>query len=363
MDLQFVSDEQKEACNELEACIIKHLPTLSAQVNAAHHGMAVGAPGRGMHGPFFQQVPTGQIPSASGKSSLPPAPPPGAPSATVSTHHTAPEEDAPLPPKKRRKQNYVCHLCGQEFSRKPALTGHLWTNHQLGDPIVCDICNKNFSQKSALTKHKKNVHQKKYKYPCPDCQWGTDDKQEYHTHRKRKHGKIRRNRETREVTRHQCKKCKKFFDGANLLRRHVRRGTCMDRKKHQCPTCLKFYITAANRDLHVRQHPTLGAPTGVCNLCQKVTHSLAVNLNHKMWHRGIDILTCIRQIRLRKIQTEAMKATSSHLAKKIQLPPVIKKKPRQQVQPKVPRLDPTKSAPPKLIPRRSSPRIKPSKKK
>ena len=129
----------------------------------------------------------------------------------------------------------------------------------------------------------------------------------------------------------------------------------MDRKKHQCPTCLKFYITAANRDLHVRQHHTLGAPTWVCNL--------AANLNHKMWHRGIDILTRTRQIRLRKIQTEAKKATSSHLAKKIQLPHITKKKPRHQVQPKVPRLDPTKSAPPKLIPRRSSPRIKPSKKK
>ena len=116
-------------------------------------------------------------------------------------------------------------------------------------------------------------------------------------------------------------------------------------------------------DLHVRQHHTPGAPTWVCNLCQKVTHSLAANLNHKMWHRGIDILTRTRQIRLRKIQTEAMKATSSHLAKKIQLPHVTKKKQRQQVQPKVSRLDPTKSAPPKLIPRRSYPRIKPSKKK
>ena len=75
MDLQFVSDEQKQACNELETCIIKHLPTLSPQVNAAHHGMAAWAPGHSMCGPFFQQVLTGQISSASGKSSLPPAPP------------------------------------------------------------------------------------------------------------------------------------------------------------------------------------------------------------------------------------------------------------------------------------------------
>ena len=57
MDLRFVSDEQKEACNELEACIIKHLPTLSPQVNAAHHGMAAQASGRGMCGPFFSRYP------------------------------------------------------------------------------------------------------------------------------------------------------------------------------------------------------------------------------------------------------------------------------------------------------------------
>ena len=50
MDLQFLSDEQKQACNEIEACIVKHLLTLSQQVNAAHHAMVARAPGHGAHG-------------------------------------------------------------------------------------------------------------------------------------------------------------------------------------------------------------------------------------------------------------------------------------------------------------------------
>ena len=44
MDLEFLSEAERNACNELEACIVKHLPTLSVKVNAAHHAMAARAP-------------------------------------------------------------------------------------------------------------------------------------------------------------------------------------------------------------------------------------------------------------------------------------------------------------------------------
>ena len=363
MDLQFLTDAERDACNELEACIVKHLPTLSQKVNAAHHAMAARAPGPGSRGPVFHQVPRKEVPAAPGQPSS--SSHTAQPGSTVATDEPAPQPQVPPPGPKRKKQTYTCEHCGKGFSRKPALVGHLWTDHQIGEPIVCHICDKSFSQKSALTKHKKNIHDKKYKYKCPDCWWGSDDNQEYITHRKRHHGKIRRIKDTKEIKRFVCPKCKKHFDGPNLLRRHKRRGTCMDRKKYQCPECLKMYITAKNRDLHIQQHHTPGAKTWVCSKCQKITHSLGASLNHTMWHRGIDILTRARAIRQRKVQTEAMKRTSQHLEKK--LPHLIKKKPRKPGVPKVPphrvpaaQTSATKSAPPKIIPRRTSPRKKPS---
>ena len=75
MDLQFLSDEQKQACNEIEACIVKHLPTLSQKVTAAHHAMVARAPGHGARGPVFE-IPTGTVSSAPGKFDLPSSFPP-----------------------------------------------------------------------------------------------------------------------------------------------------------------------------------------------------------------------------------------------------------------------------------------------
>ena len=364
MDLQFLTEIQRNACNEIEACIVKNLPILSTKVNAAHHAMAVRAPGPGSRGPVFHQIPGTKVSSALGQSSSSSQTADVAP--TVATDEPSDQQTAPAPAPKRKKQKYVCDMGGKDFSRKPALVGHMWTDHKLGDPIVCNVCNKSFSQKSALTKHKKTIHDKKYKYKCPDCWWGSDDNQEYITHRKRQHGKIRRVKETQEVKRYICEKCKKHFDGPNLLRRHIKRGTCMSRKTFQCPECLRMYISEKNIDIHVQQHHTPGAKTWVCNRCQKVTHSLGAHLNHTMWHKDIDILTRARAIHQRKLETAAMKATSTHLEQK--LPHLTKKKPRKPVPPKIPSkkvpqmTTSTKSAPPKLIPRRTSPRKKPSKK-
>ena len=302
MDLEFLSEAERNACNELEACIVKHLPTLSVKVNAAHYVMAARAPGPGSRGPVFHQIPRKEVSAALGQPSS--SSETAQPGSTVSTDEPTPQPQVPPPePRRKQKQKYVCDHCGKDFSRKPALVGHLWTGHQLGDPIVSHICNKSFSQKSALTKHKKTVHDKKYKYKCPDCYWGSDDNADYITHRKRQHGKIRRDKDSQQIIKYICDKCKKRFDGPNLLRIHKGRGTCLTRKKYQCPECLKMYISPQNRDLHIQQHHTPGAKTWVCPQCQKVTHSLGASLNHSMWHRGIDILTRARAIRQRKIQT------------------------------------------------------------
>ena len=362
MDLKFLSQEQVDACNELEACIVKHLPTLSPQVNAAHHAMVARAPGS--RGPSFSHQPSAlKVPP-------PPAQPPSSSGTTSATPQPA-EETQPPPGSQEKRQGrakYICDICGATKSRKPALVGHMWSAHQMGDPIVCNIApcvEHSFSTQSSLKKHVKTVHNKIYRWKCPDCYWGSDDKQEYITHRKRKHKMSMRNKQTKEKRVFRCSKCLKKFDGPNLLRKHKKRGTCMVQKKHQCETCLKFYITPASRDAHIKQHHTPGAKTWVCSICARVCNSLSAHLNHALWHRGLTALHRARLIRQRRVQTDAMKQTSAHIAKKL---PHLSKKPRKPVPPKVPKraaqvpaTDVTQSAPPKIILRRS-PRKKPAKK-
>ena len=128
----------------------------------------------------------------------------------------------------------------------------------------------------------------------------------------------------------------------------------MAHKQHQCPTCLKMYITPENRDKHVQAFHTPRARTWVCIICSKVTHSLGANLNYALWHCGLGVLAHARAIRLRHIQTQAVKDTSANIAKK--LPHVGKRKPRKPVPPKVPAskvqkaIAATKSAPPGSYP-------------
>ena len=120
----------------------------------------------------------------------------------------------------------------------------------------------------------------------------------------------------------------------------------------QCKDCLKFYISERNLKLHRDLHHTPGAKTWVCHLFQIVCNSLAASLNHSMRHRVINILASARAIRLRKVRTAGMAASSQELAKK--LPHLTKKRKPVPPQPRAPRAsrDPTTSAPPKLIPRR-----------
>ena len=347
-----------DAVNEVEACILKNWGKFNAKVVSAHHSIVQKAPRRGPVFSMASSEPDVPLPDAQPSSSSQPGP------ATPATETVSAE-----PPTKAGRKRYICDVCGVSKSRKPALVGHLWAVHKMGDPIVCNLApcvDNSFSTNAALKTHIKNIHQKGWRYLCIECEasgdkWGTDSRAEYTTHKVRKHGYKIRNKETKKVRVYKCRKCYKKFDGPSLLAKHKGRG-CLKKKKVQCKDCLKFYISERNLRLHRDQHHTPGAKTWVCHLCQKVCNSLAASLNHSMWHRGINILARARAIRLRKVRTAGMAASSQEIAKK--LPHLTKKRKTVPPQPRAPRAsrDPTKSAPPKLIPRRS-PRKRAGKKK
>ncbi|XP_037772989.1 putative zinc finger protein 702 [Penaeus monodon] len=73
------------------------------------------------------------------------------------------KEDAQLKMKARLNQ-FVCEVCGKNFSQKSHLNVHVRVHtkeklHTREKPYSCEICNKPFSEKSHLVRHNK-VHTK-----------------------------------------------------------------------------------------------------------------------------------------------------------------------------------------------------------
>jgi uncharacterized Zn-finger protein len=47
---------------------------------------------------------------------------------------------------------YTCDICGQGFTEKSTLKGHIRT-HTGGKPYICDMCGKGFTDNSSLKVH------------------------------------------------------------------------------------------------------------------------------------------------------------------------------------------------------------------
>ena len=360
LDRALLDDTLQNSVSEVEACIVKHLPILSSEANDAHHLDITAAPQRG---PCFEHQPSGSLISVPDAPAVPPS------SSTAATNVPSGQVPASEPGKRGRKP-YICEICGKTKQRKPDSDGHKWFYHQVGTPIQCNTppCKENnFASKGSLKQHMKNVHEKLFRYICRQCPYGYDSRDYYLTHRVTKHNVKIRSHKTHKPIVFRCQKCKKVFSGTNLLKNHERRGLCMTRKIYQCPECLKFYKTQAYLDLHFKQHHTPGANTWVCELCSKVCNSQSAAHNHQLWHRGLGVLQRAQAASKHCRQMEAMKTTSQNIEQK--LPHLTRKKARKQVLPKArePKakkggISATKSAPAKIIPRRSPRQLKGKKK-
>ena len=135
--------------------------------------------------------------------------------------------------------------------------------------------------------------------------------------------------------------------GPSLLQRHTKRDKCMLQKKFQCPQCLKLFKEHARRDTHIQTyHGQGGSQTWTCETCAKVLNSLGAHINHQLWHRGLTAQRRAHWIRERNLQSKMFRIQQKALATKAA---------RQK---KSAADDPSKSAPPKLIPgTRHSPRL------
>ena len=371
LDMQYIKPEIVPHIRNVEQVLAQELMHISTTANAAHLRSVLQRNKEGAVNrmPALSQVHCPPLSGGSAESSLPSsstgAVPPqsgsvadqpaqqqqsGQPDAAEGEEGEPPE---PEPQPKTRKK-HICHHCGKVCSKTNDLTGHLWKHHHEGEPIQCNrppCKERDFSSKGALKKHVDTVHKKKFPYNCSDCSYGTRSYKYYVEHRIVKHDVHMVHKKTREPRHYICKDCDKKCRGPASLAKHVQRKMCTVQKRFQCSQCLKLYKTKDKRDEHLKNAHLPGGRKFTCETCGKELSSLGAHINHQLWHRGLTAVARARRMRERLLAAKrfklAQKALKKRKVKPAQEPP--KKKGRQ--------VDPTKSAPAKLIGSRKSPRL------
>jgi len=60
--------------------------------------------------------------------------------------------------KRKRKMEYICEICQQEFRTARLLGNHKWEEHRIQKPIQCSLCDARFSTRESLYSHQDIVH-------------------------------------------------------------------------------------------------------------------------------------------------------------------------------------------------------------
>ena len=156
---------------------------------------------------------------------------------------------------------------------------------------------KKFKYKKELKQHEKNQHEGKFKHNCEedDCSYGTDSKQLFQTHRVRSHDES-------PPKKYQCKKCKKIFDGQNLLTKHLKRGMCNVLKNYECTQCKvrNWFKTPEGLAKHKQVYHTGDIPKMKCNRCSKGLESKPAIINHQIFYSGLEILARAKRLTRQK---------------------------------------------------------------
>ena len=167
-------------------------------------------------------------------------------------------------PPKNSLQNYMCHICKRNFSRKDHLKKHIYVIHNKGLVVVksqddqksenkteeiikCDICKKEFSLRSNLNRHMNEKHGgnksdlKNENFKCNTCGNTFSRKGNLKEHIE----KIHNGKKTRRVY-CICDICEKIFRDRYDLRKHMQ---IHDRKRQKAvETQRKMHAYTTNQN-------------------------------------------------------------------------------------------------------------------
>ncbi|XP_075169096.1 uncharacterized protein LOC142241242 [Haematobia irritans] len=140
------------------------------------------------------------------------------------------------PSKSKDEHCFLCPSCGQSYTTKKALDGHL-LSHDNNRPYACDICDKAFKRMKDLNAHRV-IHSDAKPFQCSNCEksFKRADKLKIHM---RVHSEIRP---------YQCEHCEKTFKYPSVLRTHMHIHT--GQTPFACKTCGEAFSLRTSLNNH-----------------------------------------------------------------------------------------------------------------
>lgn len=170
----------------------------------------------------------------------------------------------------------ICEECGQCFGTQAELESHLRT-HRGDKQWVCNQCGKCLYSKSGLDRHQL-IHMRDRLVPCPQCGKCFAKQSNFEMHLRLHAGE--------EL--YPCTLCEKLFPTKSACERHIRAHT-MERP-HACPECGKRFLYNGCLIKHMRVHT--GEKPFVCDLCgRRFAQSSSLN-SHRRLHEDEKPFVC-----------------------------------------------------------------------
>ncbi|XP_077285964.1 uncharacterized protein LOC143911097 [Arctopsyche grandis] len=167
----------------------------------------------------------------------------------------------PLP----ERYKYPCGICGNKFTTKSAVLGHIRAVHEKLKRFVCDICGFTCSTGGELVQHRA-IHSDEKLFQCSIC-----------SKRFKTSSNLKAHSDTHATTSYPCGVCGKVLNSRRTLRKHflVHEDLC----KHVCTYCNKAFKRRQTLKVHLTIHT--GDKPIQCRWCsQKFAYS-SVYRSHK----------------------------------------------------------------------------------
>ncbi|KAM5145840.1 uncharacterized protein ACMZJ9_013156 [Mantella aurantiaca] len=170
----------------------------------------------------------------------------------------------------------ICEECGQCFGTQTELETHMRT-HKGDKQWLCKQCGKCLYSKSGLDRHQL-IHIRDRLVPCPQCGKCFAKQSNFEMHLRLHAGE--------EL--YPCTLCEKLFPSKSACERHIRAHT-MERP-HACPQCGKRFLYNGCLIKHMRVHT--GEKPFVCDLCgRRFAQSSSLN-SHRRLHEDEKPFVC-----------------------------------------------------------------------